>query len=89
MVFEYRVEYGGLRVIMAVSYKKLFKLMIDQDVKKKELHEKTGLSYSTLLKLENGQNVQVSVLERICTVMNCSFDDIVEIVPESNRIHRI
>lgn len=74
---------------MAVSYKKLFKLMIDQDVKKKELHEKTRLSYSTLLKLENGQNVQVSVLERICTVMNCSFDDIVEIVPESNRIHRI
>lgn len=74
---------------MAVSYKKLFKLMIDQDMKKKELHEKTGLSYSTLLKLENGQNVQVNVLERICRVMNCTFDDIVEIVPESNSIHRI
>ena len=63
--------------------------MIDQDMKKKELHEKTGLSYSTLLKLENGQNVQVNVLERICRVMNCTFDDIVEIVPESNSIHRI
>lgn len=69
---------------MAVSYKKLFKLMIDQDVKKKELHEKTGLSYSTLLKLENGQNVQVSVLERICKTMNCTFDDIAEIVPETH-----
>lgn len=68
---------------MGVSYKKLFKLMIDQGVKKKELHEKTGLSYSTLLKLENGQNVQVSVLERICRAMNCTFDDIVEIDPET------
>lgn len=68
---------------MGVSYKKLFKLMIDQGVKKKELHEKTGLSYSTLLKLENGQNVQVSVLERICRAMNCTFDGIVEIDPET------
>ena len=68
---------------MGVSYKKLFKLMIDQGVKKKELHEKTGLSYSTLLKLENGQNVQVSVLERICRAMNCTFDDIAEVDPKT------
>ena len=68
---------------MGVSYKKLFKLMIDQGVKKKELHEKTGLSYSTLLKLENGQNVQVSVLERICRAMNYTFDDIAEIDPKT------
>lgn len=67
---------------MAVSYKKLFKLMIDKDIKKKDLHEMTGLSYSTLLKLENGQNVQVNVLERICKVMDCTFDDIVEITPD-------
>ena len=69
---------------MGVSYKKLFKLMIDQGVKKKELHEKTGLSYSTLLKLANGQNVQVSVLERICRALNCTFDDIAEIDPETH-----
>lgn len=67
---------------MAVSYKKLFKLMIDKDVKKKELKEKTGISYSTLWKLEAGENVQMDVLERVCRAMDCTLDDIAEFVPD-------
>ena len=68
---------------MAVSYKKLFKLMIDKDVKKKELKEKTGISYSTLWKLEAGENVQMDVLERVCRAMECTLDDIAEFVPDN------
>ncbi len=65
---------------MAVSYKKLFKLMIDKDMKRKDLIQKTGLSYATIAKLENGENVQVEVLERICREFKCQLSDIAEIV---------
>lgn len=67
---------------MAVSYKKLFKLMIDKDMKRKDLIKKTGLSYATIAKLENGDNVQVEVLERICRELKCQLGDIAEIVFE-------
>ena len=67
---------------MAVSYKKLFKLMIDKSIKKKDLRQRTGLSYSTIQKLENGENVNVEVLEKVCRALNCTFDDISEILPE-------
>ena len=66
---------------MSVSYKKLFKLLIDRDLKKKELVNNAGISYSTLRKLDNGENVNVEVLEKICRCLKCSFDDVVELVP--------
>lgn len=65
---------------MAVSYKKLFKLMIDHDMKRKDLKEKTGFSYGTIAKLEKGDNVQMEVLERICEEFRCQLNDIAEIV---------
>ena len=68
-----------MRKNMAVSYKKLFKLMIDKDLKKKDIIDKTGLSYSTLGKLEKGENVEVNVLEKICLTLDCSLDDIAEV----------
>lgn len=66
---------------MAISYKKLFKLMIDKDLKKKDLIRMTGISYSTIRKLENGENMNVEVLEKICRALDCSFDNIVELLP--------
>lgn len=69
---------------MAVSYKKLFKMMIDRDMKKKEFRQLTGLSYGTLSKLENGENVMMEVIERICLKMNCTVDEIVEILPDNS-----
>lgn len=72
---------------MAVSYKKLFKLMIDKDIKKKDLKEKTGISYSTIWKLEAGENVQMSVLEKVCRAMDCSLDDIVELIPDETVLY--
>ena len=60
---------------MAVSYKSLFKLMIDKNMKKKDLIAAADISYTTVRKLENGENVYVEVLEKICRALNCSFDD--------------
>jgi len=69
---------------MAVSYNRLFKLLIDRGMKKKDLKVVTGLSYSTLSKLEKGENVTVEVLERICTRLKCSIDEVIEILPDEN-----
>ncbi len=64
---------------MAVSYKKLFKLMIDRDIKKKDLKNMTGLSYGTIAKLEKGSNVEIGVLDKICVKLKCQLSDIAEI----------
>ncbi|MBQ9589443.1 MAG: helix-turn-helix domain-containing protein [Butyrivibrio sp.] len=65
---------------MAVSYKRLFKLLIDKDMKRKDLKEKTGVSYGTLAKMERGENVQMDVLEKICLELKCQLSDIAEII---------
>jgi len=65
--------------LMDVSYKKLWKLLIDRDMKKKELQASAKLSTSTMSKLNKGQNIQTDVLVRICRVLNCDFADIMEI----------
>lgn len=63
---------------MAVSYKKLFKMLIDKDMKKKDLKEITGISSNTITKLANNENVTMEVIEKICLNMGCTVDDIVE-----------
>ena len=68
---------------MAVSYKKLWKLLIDKDMKKKDLLEKTGISSYTLNKLNRGENVNVDVLVRICAALDCPIESIMEIIPDS------
>ena len=67
---------------MAVSYKKLFKLLIDKDMKKKDFKALTGIGQGTLNKLQNGGNVMVDVLEKICLNMHCEINDIMEIYPD-------
>ena len=67
---------------MAVSYKKLFKLLIDKDMKKKDFCVLTGVSPSTLRKLNHGENVQMDILESICLKLPCELADIVEILPD-------
>ncbi len=57
---------------MAVSYKKLFKILIDRDMKKKEFRDYVGISYSTMSKLEKGENTTVEVLEKICVMQIAS-----------------
>lgn len=67
---------------MAVSYKKLFKILIDRDMKKKESRDFVGISYSTMSKLEKGENTTVEVLEKICLKLGCGINDIMEILPD-------
>ena len=61
---------------MEVSYKKLWKILIDKDMKKKDFKALTGISQGTLTKLQNGGNVMVDVLEKICLNLNCDVDEI-------------
>ena len=66
---------------MAASYKRLFKLLIDRNMKKKELAEKAGISIATITKMgKDGAVVSSEVLVKICTALGCTVDDIMEIV---------
>jgi hypothetical protein len=65
-----------------LCYKKLFKKLIDVDMKNIELMEKAKVSKSTFYKLKNGDNVTTDVLLRICDVLHCDISDIVECVED-------
>lgn len=65
---------------MEISYKKLWKLLIDKDMKKKDLADKANISTYTLSKLTKGENVTTDILLKICSTLDCSFEDIMEIV---------
>lgn len=67
---------------MAVTYKRLWKILIDRDMKKKELSEKANISSYTINKLNRGENVNTDTLEKICRALDCTFDDIMEIISD-------
>ena len=67
---------------MAVSYKKLWKLLIDREMKKKELAEKAGISTASITKMGKNGHVSTELLLKICTALNCKVEDIMEITPE-------
>ena len=64
---------------MAVSYKKLWKLLIDRDMKKKDLCQAASISHASIAKLGKNENVTTDVLVKICTALDCDISDIVEI----------
>lgn len=68
---------------MAASYKKLWKLLIDKDLKKKDLQKLAGISNYTVSKLNRGDNVTTDVLGKICKALNCNVDDIMEFVDDN------
>ena len=65
---------------MTVSYKKLWKLLIDRDLKKKDLEEMAGVSHYVMNKLTHGDNVTTDVLCKVCKALNCTVDDIMEMI---------
>lgn len=67
---------------MTVSYKKLWKLLIDRDLKKKDLEEMAGVSHYVMNKLTHGDNVTTDVLGKVCKALNCTVDDIMEMIDE-------
>lgn len=68
---------------MSVSYNKLWKLLIDKNMKKKDLGSAAGISNSLIAKLGKNENVTVDVLVRICAALNCSLEDIMELIPDN------
>lgn len=67
---------------MAVSYNKLWKLMIDKKLSKTDLTHIAGISTNAMAKLGRNEDVRVNILEKLCSVLDCKFDDIVEILPD-------
>ena len=63
---------------MAANYKKLWKLLIDRDLKKKDLQKLADISNYTVSKLTRGDNVTVDVLEKICVALDCGIEEIIE-----------
>ena len=67
---------------MAVSYKKLWKLLIDKDIKKKDLSSMAGVSPATITKMGKGGHVTTEVLVKICSALGCKVEEIMEVLPD-------
>ena len=65
-----------------VSYNKLWKLLIDKNMNKKDLIALSGISTTSMAKLSKGKIIQTDVLFKICKVLNCDFKDIMEYIPD-------
>ncbi len=65
---------------MIISYKKLWKLLIDKDMKKQDLQDAAHLSSSTIAKLTHSENVSTAILLKICAALHCDVSDIMEVV---------
>lgn len=68
---------------MKVSYNKLFKMLIDKEMKKTEFAKEVGISANTLAKLSKHETVSMDVIIRICRALDCSVDDIMDILPKT------
>lgn len=68
--------------MLKASYKKLWKILVDKDMSKADLHKATGLAPSTMTKLRRGEDVSMEALRKICGVLNCNIGDVVEFVVE-------
>lgn len=66
---------------MKVSYKKLWKILIDKDMKKKDLQAEAGISWASVTKLSKGETVSMEVLMKVCKTLNCDIGDIMELIP--------
>lgn len=65
---------------MLISYKKLWKLLIDRDLKKKDLRDLAGISPSTIAKLGRNENINTEVIVKICRALHCDISEILELV---------
>ena len=68
-------------VTMAISYKKLWKLLIDKDMTAAQLRERTGIAPNTMTKLRRDEEVSMAVLIKICTALNANIGDIMDLIP--------
>ena len=76
----YSDESRGMR--LKISYNKLWKMLIDKNMKKRDLQEKAGISSASIAKLGKGENITTDVLLKICEAMDCTLEDIMETVKD-------
>lgn len=67
---------------MHISYNKLWKLLIDKNMKKSDLRDKAGISSASVAKLGKGENITTDILLRICEALECHLDDIMETIED-------
>ena len=70
---------------MAISYNKLWKLLIDKNMKKKDLQSLSGVSSATITKLGRNENVNTEILQKICAALECDISDVVEFIPDTEQ----
>ena len=70
---------------MEISYKKLWKVLIDKDMKKKDLQAAAGISWASVTKLSKGESVSMEVLMKICKTLECNIGDIMDLIPEEKE----
>lgn len=68
-------------ICLVISYKKLWKMLIDRDMKKGDLQKAAGISWTSVTKLSKGESVSMEVLMKICHALNCNIGDIMDLVP--------
>lgn len=73
---------------MVVSYKKLWKLLIDKDLMKKDLQSKAGISWATITKMSKGETVSTEVLMKICKYLQCDVGDIMEFIDDGSDVEK-
>lgn len=69
---------------MAVSYKKLWKLLIDKDMMKKDLQAQAGISWTSVTKMSKGETVSMEVLMKVCRALQCNIGDVVDMIPDED-----
>lgn len=73
---------------MGISYKKLWKLLIDKNMNKGDLRKAAGVSASSIAKLSKGENIQTEILVKICKALNCDISDIMKIELDENDVDK-
>ena len=71
-------------ITLVVSYKKLWKILIDKDMKKQDLQKAAGVSWGVVTKLSKSETVSMDVLIKICKTLSCDIGDIVELLPDNS-----
>lgn len=71
---------------MSISYKKLWKLLIDRDLKKRDLQQLAGISSASITKLAKNKNVNTVILEKICSALGCDISEIMEYIPDNDQV---
>ena len=72
-------------IIMAIRYNKLWKTLIDENMMKVDLRDQAGITTNALAKLGKNEHVSTQVLEKVCKVLHCEIQDIMEFVPDEER----